>query len=104
MPYDSASESNLVKLVLQLDPSFPTDPGPHYGGVRVGIVTNKGVGELEVVHDMYDYFSYNFVSRGTQIDYGRLPRGDMIDYIKAIAKILNTSKALKGRKLFKKRK
>ena len=54
-------------------------------------------------HDMYDYFSYNFVSRGTQIDYGRLPRGDMIDYIKAIAKILNTSKALKGRKLFKKR-
>ena len=53
---------------------------------------------------MYDYFSYNFVSRGTQIDYGRLPRGDMIDYIKAIAKILNTSKALKGRRLFKKRK
>ena len=103
-PYDSASESNLVKLVLQVDPSFPTDPSPHYGGVRVGIVTGKGVGELEVVHDMYDYFSYNFVSRGTQIDYGRLPRADMIDYIKSIAKILNTSKALKGRRLFKKRK
>ena len=69
-----------------------------------GFLTGKGVGELEVVHDMYDYFSYNFVSRGTQIDYGRLPRADMIDYIKSIAKILNTSKALKGRRLFKKRK
>jgi len=101
-PYDSAAESNLVQLIIKMDPSFPTKAGPHYGGVRVGIVTNKGVGELEVVHDMYDYFSYSFVSRGTQIDYGRLPRGDMMDYIKAIAKVLNSSKALKGRKLFKK--
>ena len=101
-PYDTAQESNLVQLILKQDPSFPTEPGPHYGGVRVGIVTNKGVGELEVVHDMYDYFSYSFVSRGTQIDYGRLPRADMIDYITAISKILNSPKALKGRKLFKK--
>ena len=51
---------------------------------------------------MYDYFSYSFITRGTQIDYGRLPRADMIDYIKAVAKVLNSSKALKGRKLFKK--
>ena len=51
---------------------------------------------------MYDYFSYSFVSRGTQLDYGRLPRADMIDYITAISKILNSPKALKGRKLFKK--
>jgi hypothetical protein len=101
-PYDSAAESNLVKSILKIDPSFPTKAGPHYGGVRVGIVTNKGVGELEVVHDMYDFFSYSFISRGTQIDYGRLPRADMMEYIKAIAKVLNSSKALKGRKLFKK--
>jgi hypothetical protein len=101
-PYDSASESNLVKQILKIDSSFPTEAGPHYGGVRVGIVTNKGVGELEIVHDMFDYFSYSMVSRGTQIDYGRLLRSDMISYVSAIAKVLNSSKALKGRKIFKK--
>lgn len=101
-PYDSASESTLVQQILKIDSSFPTEPGPHYGGVRVGIVTNKGVGELEVVHDMFDYFSYSMITRGTQIDYGRLPRADMIAYVTAIAKVLNSSKALKGRKIFKK--
>jgi hypothetical protein len=101
-PNDTIEDSSLMKSILEHEPDFPTRDCPHYGGVRVGILTSKGAGELEVVHDMNDLFSYSYVQRGVQLDYGRLYRDGMIAYISGIAEVLNSSKALKERKLKKK--
>ena len=101
-PNNTCEDSDLVKYIKKSEPNFPTDDISHYGGVKVGIVTGKGTGELTVVHDMYDLFSYQYVQRDVQIDYGRLHRCDMKEYISSIARILNSPKGLKGRKLTKK--
>jgi|TARA_B100001250_G_scaffold56950_1_gene44080 hypothetical protein len=101
-PNNTCEDSDLVKYIKRSEPNFPTDDISHYGGVKVGIVTAKGTGEVTVVHDMYDLFAYQYTQREVQIDYGRLHRCDMKEYISSIARILNTPKALKGRKLIKK--
>ena len=101
-PNDTIEYNDLMKTIIEEDPSYPVEDSPHYGGVRVGVLTSKGAGELEVVHDMNDLFSYSYLQRGVQLDYGRLYRDGMIAYISGIAEVLNSSKALKERKIKKK--
>lgn len=101
-PNNTVEDVDLVKYMLKHEPHFPTGETPHYGGVKVGIVTGKGIGELTILHDMNDLFSYQFTQREVQLDYGRMYRADMIEYVSSISRILNTPKALKGRKLIKK--
>lgn len=101
-PNDTIEDSSLYREIAKHEPHIPTKDCPHYGGVKVEIVTAKGVGELHVLLDMNDLFSYQYVQRGVQLDYGRLFRADMFVYITELAKVLNSPKALKERKLYKK--
>jgi len=101
-PNDTVEDNSLYQQLYKLEPHFPTKDCPHYGGVKVEIVTAKGVGYLSVLLDMNDLFSYQYVQRGVQLDYGRFYRADMHEYLTSLSKVLNSPKALKERKLFKK--
>jgi hypothetical protein len=99
-PNGTCEDSSLMKQLAEYEPDFPMKSCPHYGGVTIGIVTLKGPGEVKVVHDMNDLFSYSYTQRGVQLDYGRMYRAEMILYLSGVADILNSPKALKERKLF----
>jgi hypothetical protein len=101
-PNDTVEEHDLLMELMKLEPYFPTSDCPHYGGVKVEIVTAKGVGSLTVLLDMNDLFSYQYVQRDVQLDYGRFYRGDMQEYLTMLSNVLNSPRALKLRKLFKK--
>lgn len=101
-PNDTVEDNDLLMELMKLEPNFPTSDCPHYGGVKVEIVTAKGVGYLTVLLDMNDLFSYEYVQRGVQLDYGRFYRGDMQEYLSMLANVLNSPRALKLRKLIKK--
>jgi phosphoglycolate phosphatase-like HAD superfamily hydrolase len=101
-PRDTIEENSLAREILKLEPDYPTKDCPHYGGVKVGIVTSKGVGELTVLLDFNDLYSYEYTQRGVQLDYGRLYVWDMEHYITSLSNVLNSPKALKERKMIKK--
>ena len=101
-PGDTTEHNSLYRNVIKLEPNIPTKDCPHYGGVKVEIVTSKGVGYIDLLLDFNDLFSYQYVQRGVQLDYGRFYRGEMHAYLSAVASVLNSPKALKERKLIKK--
>lgn len=99
-PNGTCENSDLMQKLLEYEPDFPVKSCPHYGGVTIGIVTLKGPGEIKVVLDMNDLFSYSYTQRGVQLDYGRMYRAEMQLYLSGLADILNSPKALKERKLY----
>tara|TARA_R100001460_G_scaffold74118_4_gene115161 strand:- start:1856 stop:2293 length:438 start_codon:yes stop_codon:yes gene_type:complete len=101
-PNDTIEHNSLYQQIKKLEPNFPTKDCPHHGGVKVEIVTSKGVGYIDLLLDMNDLFSYQYVQRGVQLDYGRFYRGEMHAYLVAVSRVLNSPKALKERKLIKK--
>ena len=101
-PDDTIENTSLYIQINKHEPHFPTKDCPHYGGVKVEIVTSKGVGYIDLLLDYNDLFSYQYIQRGVQLDYGRLYRDGMHTYLVALSKVLNSPKALKERKLFKK--
>jgi len=99
-PNGTCEDSELMQQLAQYEPDFPMKSTAHYGGVTIGIVTLKGPGEVKVVLDMNDLFSYTVIQRGVQVDYGRFYRAEMIFYLSQLADLLNSPRALKERKLF----
>jgi len=98
-PDDTCSNSAITSMIQEKGLEIPTDDCGHYGGIRVGFLNSKGYGELEVLLDFNDLFVYEYKNREVQIDYGRVYKEHMTIYINSLADILNSSKALKGKRM-----